>query len=72
MKSKRAEKAEKPAKSQRLLQRLAANPDNLFDGMFRQQYGALCFRRSPTIDATEILVITSRDSGRWVIRKAGR
>jgi hypothetical protein len=69
MKSKRAEKAEKPAKSQRLLQRLAANPDNLFDGSFRQQYGALCFRRSPTTDAIEVLVITSRDSDRWVIPK---
>jgi 8-oxo-dGTP pyrophosphatase MutT (NUDIX family) len=51
------------------LQRLAANPDNLFDGSFRQQYGALCVRRGATTDATEILVITSRDSSRWVIPK---
>jgi 8-oxo-dGTP pyrophosphatase MutT (NUDIX family) len=69
MKEKRAERTSKPAKSQRLLQRLAATPDQLFNGRFRQQFGALCFRRQPATDAIEILVITSRDSGRWVIPK---
>lgn len=41
----------KARKSQRLLQRLAATPDQLFNGMFRQQFGALCFRRQPANDA---------------------
>jgi 8-oxo-dGTP pyrophosphatase MutT (NUDIX family) len=52
-----------------LLQRLAAVPDKLFTGAFRQQYGALCSRRAPVGDGIEILVITSRDSGRWIIPK---
>lgn len=69
MKEKRAEKGMKPVKSQRLLQRLAARPDQLFNGKFRQQFGALCFRRDPKTRAIEVLLITSRDSGRWVIPK---
>ncbi len=36
-------------------------------GAFRQQYGALCFRR--TADDVEILLVTTRDSGRWIIPK---
>lgn len=50
-----------------LLQKLATLPDKLFTAAFRQQYGALCFRR--TEGAIEILVITSRDSGRLFIPK---
>lgn len=52
---------QKPAKA-------ATLPDKLFTGPFRQQYGALCFRRTEGA-AIEILVITSRDSGRWIIPK---
>jgi 8-oxo-dGTP pyrophosphatase MutT (NUDIX family) len=33
----------------------------------RMQYGALCWR--PGADGVEILLITSRDTGRWVIPK---
>jgi 8-oxo-dGTP pyrophosphatase MutT (NUDIX family) len=33
----------------------------------RLQYGALCWR--PGQDGTEVLLITSRDTGRWVIPK---
>ncbi|MDR6820874.1 8-oxo-dGTP pyrophosphatase MutT (NUDIX family) [Neorhizobium sp. 2083] len=69
MKDKHAARPKKPTKSQRLLQRLAATPDQLFNGKFRQQFDALCIRRQPATDAIEILVITSRDSGRWVIPK---
>lgn len=55
-----------------LLKQLAERPEKLFSGAFRQQYGALCFRygnggsetRHPEI---EILVVTTRDSGRWII-----
>ncbi len=35
----------------------------------RMQYAALCYRLAKTTNAPEILVITSRDTGRWVIPK---
>jgi len=69
MKDKRAASPKKAGKPHRLLQRLAATPENLFNGKFRQQFGALCYRRNRTTDIIEILLITSRDSGRWVIPK---
>ena len=50
------------------LQKLASVPDELFTGVFRQQYGALCFRRTEGT-AIEVLVITSRKTGRWIIPK---
>ena len=52
-----------------LLQQLAAVPDKLFSGQFRTQYGALCYRRAPEGDSFQVLLITSRDTGRWVIPK---
>ncbi|WP_454855020.1 NUDIX hydrolase [Rhizobium binxianense] len=55
--------------SQPLLQQLARRPDKLFTGAFRQQYGALCFRRVDGGAEIEILLVTSRDSGRWLIPK---
>jgi 8-oxo-dGTP pyrophosphatase MutT (NUDIX family) len=69
MKDKPAAQPKKPVKPHQLLQRLAATPEKLFNGKFRLQCGALCFRRNPTTDTIEILIITSRDSGRWVIPK---
>ena len=36
-------------------------------GGARMQYGALCWRRGD--DSVEVLLITSRDTGRWVIPK---
>ncbi|MEF0943558.1 NUDIX hydrolase [Rhizobium sp. BR 362] len=61
----------KPAstKSSHLLQQLARTPDKLFAGAFRNQYGALCFRYKEGGKQIEILVVTSRDSGRWIIPK---
>lgn len=56
------------AMPQRLLRDLAGAPDKLFGGAFRLQFGALCFRYRDDGDI-EVLVITSRDSGRWVIPK---
>lgn len=50
-----------------LLQQLAAAPETLFNKTFRKQYGAICFRR--TGENIEILIITSRDSGRWIMPK---
>ncbi|AOF89623.1 NUDIX hydrolase [Sinorhizobium sp. RAC02] len=56
-------------KPKTLLQQLAATPEKLFSGAFRQQYAALCFRYLPDGSGIQILVVTSRDSGRWIIPK---
>lgn len=56
-------------KSKPLLQQLARTPEKLFAGAFRNQYGALCFRYKDGGDEIDILVITSRDSGRWIVPK---
>ncbi|WP_438754004.1 NUDIX hydrolase [Pararhizobium sp. O133] len=52
-----------------LLQQLAASPEKLFSGSFRQQVAALCFRFTQKPGEIEVLVVTSRESGRWVIPK---
>jgi len=56
-------------KLQTLLQQLARTPDKLFGKAFGQQYGALCFRYKECGPEIEILVITSRESRRWIIPK---
>ncbi|KQV79623.1 NUDIX hydrolase [Rhizobium sp. Root1220] len=61
--------AKTPGQPQSLLQELAARPENLFTGKFRQQYAALCFRYKNDGASIEILVVTSRDSGRWIVPK---
>ncbi|WP_409456592.1 NUDIX hydrolase [Rhizobium lusitanum] len=35
----------------------------------RQQYAALCYRRKKKTGDLEVLLLTSRDTGRWVIPK---
>lgn len=62
----REQKSEEPRS---LLQQLARSPEKLFSDAFRQQYAALCFRYKDQSSDIEILVITSRDTGRWVIPK---
>ncbi len=64
-------KSGKPASvsSKHLLQQLAQTPEKLFSGTFRSQYGALCFRYGDGDGEIEILVITSRESGRWIVPK---
>lgn len=57
----------RPARSLTLLQQLAAVPEKLFTGSFRQQYAALCFRYTGSGEEVEILVVTSRTSARWII-----
>ncbi|QCJ00761.1 NUDIX hydrolase [Agrobacterium larrymoorei] len=52
-----------------LLKQLAAMPDKLFAGKFRQQLGALCYRKDPDGAGLQILLVTSRGTGRWVIPK---
>lgn len=55
---------------QNLLKELASQPQKLFSGAFRIQYGAVCFRRKGSDpNDVEILLITSRDTGRWVVPK---
>jgi len=56
-------------KGRTLLQQLAAMPDKLFSDQFRTQYGALCYRRSPESAEIEVLLITSRETKRWIIPK---
>lgn len=67
MNSSKSDRKPGPKKSQALLRQLANVPEKLFTGTFLQQYGALCFRYRGDGPDIEILVITSRDSGRWVI-----
>jgi len=56
-------------KPQHLLQQLAQTPEKLFSSAFRNQYGSLCFRYREVDGEIEILVITSRESGRWIVPK---
>lgn len=51
------------------LGKLAEEADKLFHGQAIQQYAAICYRRFPQSQAIEILLITARESGRWVIPK---
>lgn len=51
------------------LRRLAGEAEKLFAGRSIEQYGAICFRRRPGQQNVEILLITSRESGRWIIPK---
>ncbi|NTF18008.1 NUDIX hydrolase [Agrobacterium rubi] len=52
-----------------LLRALASNSERLHTAVFRQQYAALCFRLVDKENEVQVLVITSRDTGRWVIPK---
>lgn len=67
MKSTKKSRKARPARSLTLLQQLAAVPEKLFTGSFRQQYAALCFRYTGSGEEIEILVVTSRTSTRWII-----
>ncbi|MFC3073104.1 NUDIX hydrolase [Shinella pollutisoli] len=52
-----------------LLHRIASDVHLMFRRPARVQYGALCYRLRKKRSAVEILLITSRDTGRWVIPK---
>lgn len=56
-------------KNKTYLAHLASEADKLFHGRTIEQYAALCYRRRPSGEEIEILLITSRESGRWVIPK---
>ncbi|AIL98599.1 NUDIX hydrolase [Sinorhizobium meliloti] len=51
------------------LHRLASDVQLMLRRPARLQYAALCYRLARKTNALEILVITSRDTGRWVIPK---
>jgi 8-oxo-dGTP pyrophosphatase MutT (NUDIX family) len=61
--------ADIPKKRSSLLAQLANEPQKLFSGAFRQQYGAVCFRYVGETPKIEVLVISSRDTGRWIVPK---
>ncbi|UXT98804.1 NUDIX hydrolase [Agrobacterium tumefaciens] len=67
MKSSKKRRKTRPARPLTLLQQLAAVPEKLFTGAFRQQYAALCFRYAANGVDVEILLVTSRTSQRWII-----
>lgn len=52
-----------------LLHRIASDVHLMFRRPTRVQYAALCYRLRRKRGAVEILLITSRDTGRWVIPK---
>ncbi|WP_183860082.1 MULTISPECIES: NUDIX hydrolase [unclassified Rhizobium] len=52
-----------------LLARLASDVQLMFRRPPRQQYAALCYRVKKKTGEIEVLLLTSRDTGRWVIPK---
>ena len=56
-------------KTLNILNRIASDVHLMFRRPVREQYGALCYRVKKKRSAVEILLITSRDTGRWVIPK---
>nr|WP_244713225.1 NUDIX hydrolase [Rhizobium cremeum] len=58
-------------KKKTFLMKLAETGGPLFTAKWLEQYAAICFRRSPETGAFEVLLITARGSGRWVIPKGG-
>ena len=56
-------------KTLNILNRIVSDVHLMFRRPVREQYGALCYRVRKKAPAIEILLITSRDTGRWVIPK---
>lgn len=57
-----------PENTRSYLGRLADEADKLFRGQTIEQFAAICFRRQPE-NRVEVLLITSRESRRWVVPK---
>ncbi|AVA25099.1 NUDIX hydrolase [Rhizobium sp. NXC24] len=53
----------------RFLSDLASHADELFNGPIYEQCAAICYRRNEELGISEVLLVTSRESGRWVIPK---
>ena len=56
-------------KTLNILNRIVSDVHLMFRRPVREQYGALCYRLKKKRSAVEVLLITSRDTGRWVIPK---
>jgi len=56
-------------RSESFLSELASHTDALFRGRAYEQYAAICYRKLAERGAAEVLVVTSRESGRWVVPK---
>jgi len=52
-----------------ILSRIANDVQLMFRRPPRQQYAALCYRQKKKTGELEVLLLTSRDTGRWVIPK---
>lgn len=52
-----------------LLGELACFSGTFLSTGFETQCGALCHRRNPASGETEVLLVTARESGRWIIPK---
>lgn len=52
-----------------LLKQLAQYPEHLFNGSFGEQYAALCYQIEPFSHELRVLLVTSRESARWIIPK---
>ncbi|WP_181141532.1 NUDIX hydrolase [Ciceribacter selenitireducens] len=52
-----------------MMSRIASDVQLMLRRPPRQQYAALCFRKRKKQLAPEVLLVTSRDTGRWVIPK---
>lgn len=57
------------AKKKTFLMKLADTGGTLFAADWLEQYAAICFRRAAGGKGFEVLLITTRGSGRWVIPK---
>ncbi|MGV1791286.1 NUDIX hydrolase [Rhizobium sp. A37_96] len=51
------------------LSELASHADTLLRGRAYEQYAAICYRRGSEQADAEVLLVTSRESGRWVVPK---
>ncbi len=56
-------------KTLNILDRIVSDVHLMFRRPAREQYGALCYRVKKKRSGVEVLIITSRDTGRWVIPK---
>lgn len=56
-------------KHRTFLSELAPFTSSLFKEQMREQFAALCYRMRRDIGLFEVLLVTSRESGRWIIPK---
>jgi len=56
-------------KPRTFLRKLADEAEKLFQGRGVEQYAALCYRRVAGSSGIEVLLISTRSTGRWIIPK---